>query len=183
VEAYQTSVFLEAGLLTSFASLNTDVCRLAIQCLPFVGSSGRMLEDEDAYTNTDMLMMGNLPVYESILKNNESFLGRKHQQKRIREALRLLLQHTPGILGAWEEIWQRWKILSQNDLDDYEGLMSSSDQTSSRYSRGVEKKVASPQPGRPPRPYQNMTLEERALQWQVGVVDVFFSFFSVLERS
>lgn len=129
-----------------------------------------MLEEMEAYSNTDLLLLGNMSVYESISKNNESFLGRKAQQRRIRESLRLLSQQNPGILGAWEEIWQRWKMLSQNDLDDYEGLMSNSDPSTSRLSRGVEKKVASPSLGRQSRPYQYMTLEERAFQWQVGVV-------------
>ncbi|KAI9283473.1 hypothetical protein BC943DRAFT_100701 [Umbelopsis sp. AD052] len=166
IEAIQISVFMEAALLVSFSSLNTDICALAIQCLPFIGASGRMLEEMEAYSNTDLLMMGNLSIYESILKNNESFLGRKAQQRRIRESLRLLTQQNPGILGAWEEIWQRWKMLSQNDLDDYEGLMSNSDPITSRFSRGAEKKVASPSLGRHQRPYQHMTLEERAFQWQ-----------------
>jgi neurofibromin 1 len=135
-----------------------------------------MMEDLEIYTHHELLMIENLSVYEAIMKSKESFLGRKAQQKRIRECLRVLSQHTPGILGAWEEIWERWKILSQIDLDDYEGLMSNSEQTSSRLSRSAEKKVTSPQFGRAGfgKPYQKLTLEERALQWQVGLVVTIF---------
>ncbi|GAB5590022.1 Ras GTPase activating protein ira2 [Umbelopsis nana] len=168
IEAVQMSIFIEAALLVSFASLNTEVCSNAIECLQFISNGGRMMEDLEVYSNVELFMIQNMSVYEAIMKSKESFLGRKAQQKRIRECLRVLSQHTPGILGAWEEIWERWKILSQIDLDDYEGLMSNSDQTTSRLSRSSEKKLISPQFGRVAygKPYQNMTKEERAFQWQ-----------------
>jgi hypothetical protein len=170
IEAVQNSVFMEAALLVSCASLNTDVCALAIDCIPYICAVGRTMDDLEAYTHRELLMIENITVYEAIAKSKESFLGRKAHQKRILECLRGMAQHTPGILGAWEEIWERWKILSQIDLDGYEGLMSNSDQGSSRLSRGADRRINSPQFAHSAgygKPYQNMNLEERALQWQV----------------
>lgn len=168
IEAVQNSVFMEATLIVACASLNTDVCAQAIECIPYICAVGRTMDEMEAYTHRELLMIENLSVYEAIAKSKESFLGRKAHQKRILECLRGMAQHTPGILGAWEEIWERWKILSHIDLDGYEGLMSNSDQNSSRLSRGADRRMNSPSFAHSGygKPYQKMNVEERALQWQ-----------------
>lgn len=176
IEAVQNSVFMEATLIVACASLNTDVCAQAIECIPYICAVGRTMDEMEAYTHRELLMIENLSVYEAIAKSKESFLGRKAHQKRILECLRGMAQHTPGILGAWEEIWERWKILSHIDLDGYEGLMSNSDQNSSRLSRGADRRMNSPSFAHSGygKPYQKMNVEERALQWQVGSSKVKF---------
>nr|KAJ3419272.1 Ras GTPase activating protein ira2 [Polyrhizophydium stewartii] len=43
-------------------------------------------------------------------------MSNKAQQKVLRKALQLTERPTPGNLGAWEEVYRRWRILSHNML-------------------------------------------------------------------
>jgi hypothetical protein len=51
------------------------------------------------------------PVVQGVRK--QPFVGRKAQQKRVRKYLRMITTPTPGVLTAWEEVFKRWKILTQ----------------------------------------------------------------------
>ncbi|EGF81694.1 hypothetical protein BATDEDRAFT_34519 [Batrachochytrium dendrobatidis JAM81] len=49
-------------------------------------------------------------------EKNILIMGNKAQQKALRKILQLTERPTPGNLGAWEEVYRRWHILSQNIL-------------------------------------------------------------------
>lgn len=51
------------------------------------------------------------PLVQGVRK--QPFVGRKAQQKRVRKYLRMMTAPTTGVLMAWEEVWKRWKILTQ----------------------------------------------------------------------
>ncbi|KAH9267815.1 hypothetical protein BASA83_009754 [Batrachochytrium salamandrivorans] len=66
----------------------------------------------------------NLDMYRSLSKmfddtlsaENVLVMSNKAQQKALRKALQRTERPTPGNLGAWEEVYRRWRIISQGLL-------------------------------------------------------------------
>lgn len=84
--------------------------------------------DEDSVVDTAsrisqglMAFSHNIEIYEDLSYEEPviqggrktQFVGRKAQQKRVRKYLRMITTPTPGILASWEEVWKRWKVLTQ----------------------------------------------------------------------
>ncbi|KAI9317519.1 hypothetical protein BX666DRAFT_2026794 [Dichotomocladium elegans] len=112
-ERLQASVALEIALLVTLCSANPDVCSDAIKCLGFLCDEARLVDEEEDPQQSQITLICNLPVYTDLAAEDSVFLGRKAQQKRIRKYMRLITRHTPGNLAAWEEVWKRWKALTQ----------------------------------------------------------------------
>lgn len=92
-----------------------------------------------------MMFSHNLEIYEDLsyeepVQNGrkQPFVGRKAQQKRVRKYLRMMTTPTPGVLAAWEEVWKRWRLLTQivsrfgmDPLKELNDIVSSSASTTS----------------------------------------------------
>ncbi|KAI9476341.1 MAG: hypothetical protein EXX96DRAFT_507481 [Benjaminiella poitrasii] len=126
-ERLQASVTLEIALLVSLCSPIPDICSTAIKCLGYLCREAK-LTDEDSLMETasrsSQSLAGfnhNIEVYEDLsykepvvgIRKQQPFVGRKAQQKRVRKYLRMITIPTTGVLMAWEEIWKRWKVLTQ----------------------------------------------------------------------
>lgn len=123
----QACVNLEIALLVSLCSPNPEICSVATKCLGYMCTEAKMV-DEDPLMDTAsrssqslMMFSHNLEIYEDLSYEEpvsqggrkQPFVGRKAQQKRVRKYLRMMTIPTPGVLAAWEEVWKRWKILTQ----------------------------------------------------------------------
>ncbi|KAI8981655.1 hypothetical protein BDF20DRAFT_955314 [Mycotypha africana] len=165
-ERVQSSVTLETALLVSLCSPIPDICSLATACLKHLCVEAKLVEDDlllaDTASRTSQTIGGfehNIEIYEDLsyeepISNQQGarkqpFIGRKAQQKRIRKYLRMISAPTPGVLTAWEEIWKRWKILTQvvsrfgiDSLRDLnEGIGSTTASTVSSMSTPSAKKI------------------------------------------
>lgn len=99
---------------------------MAVKCLGYMCTEAK-LTDEDSLVETasrsSQSMIGfshNIEIYEDLSYEEpvaqgrkQPFVGRKAQQKRVRKYLRMMTAPTPGVLTAWEEVWKRWKVLTQ----------------------------------------------------------------------
>ncbi|KAI9318553.1 hypothetical protein BX666DRAFT_1511999 [Dichotomocladium elegans] len=112
-ERLQASVALEIALLVSLCSPDPVLCTDAIKCLGYLCEEAQLAGDDEELAGNNVTLFANIPIYAELASEEEVFLGRKAQQKRIRKYMRLISQHTPGSLAAWEEVWKRWKILTQ----------------------------------------------------------------------
>lgn len=124
-ERLQASVALEIALLVSLCSGNKDICDDASQCIGLLCKEARMVDLDEGGEVKSVTIACNLKIYEELSADDSKFIGRKAQQKRIRKYLRMLPQHTPGNMAAWEEAWKRWKQLtllmsriSDDSIDD-----------------------------------------------------------------
>ena len=115
------SVSLEMCLLISICCFDLDVSNLAVSCINHMLCESDFLKefrnDEDNTLNVldNVSITENYNVYNEIRKlGSTSFhlTGQKALQKRLRKLFRLASKSTPGNMGAWDEIYGRWKILS-----------------------------------------------------------------------
>lgn len=111
-ERLQASISLEVALLVSLCSANKDICDDASKCIGMLCKEAKIVDLEEGGEVNMITLACNLKVYDELSAEDSRFIGRKAQQKRIRKYLRLLYQHTPGNMAAWEEAWKRWKYLT-----------------------------------------------------------------------
>lgn len=111
-ERLQASVALEIALLVSLCSGNKDVCDDATRCIGLLCKEAHMVDIDEGGEVKSATMACNLKIYEDLSADDSKFIGRKAQQKRIRKYLRMIPQHTPSNMAAWEEVWKRWKKLT-----------------------------------------------------------------------
>ncbi|ORX55545.1 hypothetical protein DM01DRAFT_1366815 [Hesseltinella vesiculosa] len=123
-ERLQSAVTLEIALLTALCSPSPDICSDALRCLGYLCEESEFTNDDDDQQFLEITYLGNLPVYFELTSEEAVFLGRKAQQKRIRKILHRVRVPSPGNLAAWEEVWKRWKALTNyvRQIDDYPGL-------------------------------------------------------------
>jgi neurofibromin 1 len=138
-ERLQASVALEIALLVSLCSGNKDVCDDASQCIGLLCKEARMADLDEGGEVKSVTIACNLKIYEELSADDSKFIGRKAQQKRIRKYLRMLPQHTPGNMAAWEEAWKRWKQLTllMNRISDDLTDDASIDTTNSSLNNGT----------------------------------------------
>jgi neurofibromin 1 len=120
-ERLQAAVALEIALSVSLCSANKDICDEVTNCIGMICKELRLVDADDEGGEIILLTMAsNIKIYEELSSDNSRFIGRKAQQKRIRKYLRMIPQHTPGNMAAWEEAWKRWKQLTllMNRLSD-----------------------------------------------------------------
>ncbi|KAI8053543.1 hypothetical protein BDF21DRAFT_441145 [Thamnidium elegans] len=121
-ERLQASISLEVALLVSLCSANKDICDDASKCIGMLCKESKIVDLEEGGEVNMITLACNLKVYDELSAEDSRFIGRKAQQKRIRKYLRLLYQHTPGNMAAWEEAWKRWKhltLLMSRYTDDF----------------------------------------------------------------
>lgn len=121
-------VTLEVALLVSLCSSLPEICSKAIKCLGYMCKEAKIVDEDNLFMESSsrnsqsvLAFNYNLDIYdglyseEPIMKGTRKqlFVGRKAQQKRVRKYLRMMTVPTPGCLMAWEEVWKRWKILTQ----------------------------------------------------------------------
>jgi hypothetical protein len=111
-ERLQAAVALEIALSVSLCSANKDICDEATNCIGMICKEIRLVECDECTEINALTMAYNVKIYEELSSDDSRFIGRKAQQKRIRKYLRMLPQHTPGNMAAWEEAWKRWKQLT-----------------------------------------------------------------------
>ncbi|KAL7314719.1 hypothetical protein PS15m_006255 [Mucor circinelloides] len=125
-ERLQAGVTLEIALLVSLCSPIPDICSMAVKCLGYMCTEAKLLEEDvlvDTASRSSQSMIGfshNIEIYEDLSYEEpvaqgrkQPFVGRKAQQKRVRKYLRMMTAPTTGVVTAWEEVWKRWKILTQ----------------------------------------------------------------------
>ena len=103
---------LEIALLVSLCSANKDVCDEASKCIGYLCREFRIVDADEEDDINSTTFNSNVKIYQALSSDDSRFIGRKAQQKRIRKYLRMLPQHTPGNMAAWEEAWKRWKNLT-----------------------------------------------------------------------
>lgn len=137
-ERLQASVALEIALLVSLCSGTKEVCDDASQCMGLLCKEARMVDLDEGGEVKSVTIACNLKIYEELSADDSKFIGRKAQQKRIRKYLRMLPQHTPGNMAAWEEAWKRWKQLTllMSRLSDDTADDMSMDTTNSSLTNG-----------------------------------------------
>ncbi|CEP17257.1 hypothetical protein, partial, partial [Parasitella parasitica] len=146
-ERLQASVTLEIALLVSLCSPMPDICSMAVKCLGYMCTEAKLVDEDvlvDTASRSSQSMVGfshNMEIYQDLSYEEpvaqgrkQPFVGRKAQQKRVRKYLRLMTAPTPGVLTAWEEVWKRWKLLTQvvcrygmdslKDVGDFANLMT-----------------------------------------------------------
>ncbi|CAG8508989.1 2177_t:CDS:10 [Funneliformis mosseae] len=113
------NVVLEIALLVLLCSSDTDICSMSLNCFGHLCQEAQLtteiIPDEmDVQTSfpNDLPIIENLDVYFELSSAPYLVPGRMAQQKRIRKLLRLMKSPTPGNLAAWEEAYQRWKMLN-----------------------------------------------------------------------
>lgn len=144
-------VALEVALLVSLCSPIPDICSKSVKCLGYICKESKILDDENTFgdsisrsSQSTLVYNYNIEIYERLCAEEpevkglkkQLFVGRKAQQKRLRKYMRMMMSPTPSNLLAWEEVWKRWKILTQvvirygmdtlNDLSDTSTIYSTS---------------------------------------------------------
>lgn len=159
-ERNQTMVTLEIASLVSLCSPTPEICSKAIRCLGYLCKESKIIDKdnliiESSLRNSQSMIAFryNSEIYEGLCSEEPAtkgsrkqlFVGKKAQQKRVRKYLRMITVPTPGSLLAWEEVWKRWKILTQivirygtdtfRDLNDI--VVSSTTSTSTKKIGGL----------------------------------------------
>ncbi|CAI2172941.1 5991_t:CDS:10 [Funneliformis geosporum] len=113
------NVVLEIALLVLLCSSDTDICSMSLNCFGHLCQEAQLtteiIPDEmDVHVSppNDLPIIENMDVYLELSSAPYIVPGRMAQQKRIRKSLRLMKAPTPGNLAAWEEAYQRWKMLN-----------------------------------------------------------------------
>jgi neurofibromin 1 len=117
----QATMALEVSLLVSLCSPSPNICSLATKCLGLMCIEAKMIDEELESQHSVMSFSHNMEIYEDLSfeephvqgLRKQAFVGRKAQQKRVRKYLRMINLPTPGVLNAWEEVWKRWRVLTQ----------------------------------------------------------------------
>ncbi|KAG0745150.1 hypothetical protein G6F62_003419 [Rhizopus arrhizus] len=159
-ERNQTMVTLEIALLVLLCSPTPEICSKAIRCLDYMCKESKIIDKdnliiESSLKNSQSMIAFkyNSEIYEGLCSEEPAtkgsrkqlFVGKKAQQKRVRKYLRMITVATVGSLLAWEEVWKRWKILTQivirygtdsfRDLNDI--VVSSTTSTSTKKIGGL----------------------------------------------
>ena len=126
-ERSQSILSLEIVLLVSLCSPIPEICSTAVKCLGHLCTEIKLVDEDlivDTASRGSQITTGfidNIEIYEDLSyeepavhgMRKQTFVGRKAQQKRVRKYLRMINLPTPGVLGAWEEVWKRWRLLTQ----------------------------------------------------------------------
>lgn len=134
-------------MLVSLCWAKPDICSDSIKTLGYLCDEARLVDEEEEPQQNHITLISNLPVYTDLALEDSVFLGRKVQQKRIRKYMRLITHHTPGNLAAWEEVWKRWKVLTQlmNRMSDESASEDTSvDLVSPVSKKGGKSKLSAP---------------------------------------
>ncbi|KAI8357236.1 hypothetical protein BD560DRAFT_197971 [Blakeslea trispora] len=126
-DRFQSILSLEIVLLVSLCSPIPEICSTAVKCLGHLCTEIKLVDEDlivDTASRESQTTTGftdNIEIYKDLSfeepvvqgMRKQTFVGRKAQQKRVRKYLRMISIPTPGVLGAWEEVWKRWKLLTQ----------------------------------------------------------------------
>ncbi|KAI9259080.1 hypothetical protein BY458DRAFT_479034 [Sporodiniella umbellata] len=110
-EKLQAANSLELSLLILLSSAHKEVCDESFSCLETMLLEVKSVDVFEDGVNTQTTA-SNMDVYRHLCVENYQFMGRKAQQKRIRQCLQMLPNHTLCSFNAWEEAWKRWKMLT-----------------------------------------------------------------------
>ncbi|KAG0224055.1 Ras GTPase activating protein ira2, partial [Actinomortierella wolfii] len=109
---FATSVALEIALLILICAPDQDISTMAINCISLLCEEAVITEEINNPVRSQLSLMENIDVYMELSAPSVVVAGRVSQQKRVRKLLRQISQPTPGNLGAWEEAYRRWKIIT-----------------------------------------------------------------------
>lgn len=128
-ERHQAMITLEVALLVSLCSSIPDICSKSVKCLGYICKESKIVDGDSIFGDSSSRSSQstyaynyNIEIYERLCSEEpmakgglrkQLFVGRKAQQKRLRRYLRLMTVPTPGNMLAWEEVWKRWRILTQ----------------------------------------------------------------------
>ncbi|CAG8509250.1 3861_t:CDS:10, partial [Acaulospora colombiana] len=115
-----SNIHLETACLVLLCSSDLEICSMALECFSLMYQEALLTTESfanDAETSElppppQMTIVENIQVYKELSINSTVLFGRMAQQRRIRKLLRMMVNPTPGNLGAWEEALNRWKALT-----------------------------------------------------------------------
>jgi hypothetical protein len=82
-----------------------------------ISSASFIFPDVQPYTPHHLSVVENIGVYRELRKLYEGTLviaGQKVMQKKIRKILRKTERASAGTIGAWEEVYRRWRLISSS---------------------------------------------------------------------
>ncbi|KAI8801315.1 hypothetical protein BJ742DRAFT_685193 [Cladochytrium replicatum] len=123
-ERFQASVALENALFVALCSADPEISPTAGMCFALLVDEAE-LTGESAIARAGSGAIPSLTIVENLqcfkdmkalfeeVRAGGVVLGQKALQKRIRKILRNAVNPTAGNMGAWEEIYRRWRGLTQ----------------------------------------------------------------------
>jgi hypothetical protein len=127
-ERFATNVTLEVALNLLLNSPDMELSRIAVNC---ISQAIYEVDLVDIVDNEKIIspFFENIFVYKEIeLQFNSEYwnqtISPKAHSKSVRSIMRMFEVPTPGLMGAWEEIYRRWKT-HHNNFVDAGGLSSS----------------------------------------------------------
>lgn len=128
-DRFGSSVSLEMALLVFLCSSDLEISYLAVQCLSLIMDEAELTGEgereeiggdppSDTPAASPQVMMNTVAenghVFAELKKlaGSGATTGQKALQKRLRKLLRLVSKPTAGNMGAWDEVYKRWKVLS-----------------------------------------------------------------------
>lgn len=104
------STKVETAFLVSICSTNISLCQLVTKSIGLFCDETRKVVEKSPKIITPFR---NADVYAEISAKNFRFTGLVAFQKRVRGLLRQMQHPTAGILAAWENIFDKWLVLSR----------------------------------------------------------------------
>lgn len=136
---------LESALMVCLSSADVEVVNSAAQCLGLLCDENDILGADIAVSTS---LAANALIYRKISGSISHLGGRVHQQKQFHNIFSRLDQQTMGNIAAWEELWERWNLMTSafvatGIVPAETGAMSSSSSTSSSSSSGASASLSS----------------------------------------
>lgn len=104
---------LETAFLVSLCSADISVCQLVTKCISLHCEEARLVDLSPGHAKGQAPTLRNLETYSEISTREFRFTGLVAFQKRVRGLLRQIQQPTPGILDAWETVFDYWLKISR----------------------------------------------------------------------
>lgn len=110
------NVSLEVSFLVLLCSCDLDICSITTHAIALLCEEGRLTENPDDLSRSNLTVMRNFPVYSELSLQTFRITGPVAFQKRLRRLLTRMSMPGPGILTAWEAVFTRWRTLCKHIL-------------------------------------------------------------------
>jgi neurofibromin 1 len=104
---------LETAFLVSLCSADISVCQLVTKCISLYCEEARLIDASPGQAKSQAQTLRNVETFVEISSREFRFTGLVAFQKRVRGLLRQIQQPTPGILNAWEIVFDYWLKISR----------------------------------------------------------------------
>jgi neurofibromin 1 len=115
-ERTKANVSLEISFLVLLCSSDLDICSMTTHAIALLCEEGRLTENPEDLARSNLTLMRNFPVYSELSLQTFRITGPVAFQKRLRKLLTRMSMPSPGILTAWEAVFNRWRTLCKHIL-------------------------------------------------------------------